>query len=308
MRKIFALLASLLALALFGATARAATPITHFAKVQVSIWPEYDRPSALVMYNIYLPQDLSLPAQLRIPIPVRAGEPHAVAYIQPTGNFTNAEYTYSADQNWGWVELSALHNAIHIEYYDPALTKEGKHRTFVYKWPGGFAVDSFTLGVQQPKGARNMMLSPKMGEGSLADDGFVYYHVDMGALKPSDTFELKVEYDKDTDELSAAAAAPPTQDLSKPIEGETSFRDVLPWLAVALGLLLIVAGGVVYWNLSRAPSSYVAPRRRRRKQPLPPEARAADVDHEVVNYCPVCGARVQPGDRFCRVCGAKLRD
>ncbi len=286
----------------------AANTVVHFTEVQVSIWPEYDKPSVLVMYNIYLPKGTSLPAQLRIPIPARAGAPNAVAYINPNGNFTNAEYTYSAGQQWETIELNALHPAVHIEYYDPALAKNGKHRSFVYEWPGGFSVDSFKVIVQQPKGAENMSISPKIGEGTPADDGFIYYHADMGALKPGDKFTVKIEYDKETDSLSITSAAPPTQALAKPIKGETTFRRILPWLAIILGLLFVVGGAVVYWNLRRAPAAPAPPRRRGRKQPLPPEARSADAEQGVVNYCPVCGARVQPGDRFCRVCGAKLRD
>jgi hypothetical protein len=43
--------------------------------LQIQIWPEYDKPAVLVIYNLTLSDTTSLPTSVSIPIPIVAGEP-----------------------------------------------------------------------------------------------------------------------------------------------------------------------------------------------------------------------------------------
>ncbi len=302
------LLFSLLALFALGQPAFAAeTP--HFAALKISLWPEYDRPSVLVMYDITLPENTALPVTLDIRIPARAGQPLAVAFQEPSGNLVNADYRYSAGDEWGVISVKAMVPNVHVEYYDPALVINGSEHRFVFHWPGGFAVDSVSLAIQQPATATDMKITPVMGSSSVNDDGLTYYSPEIGALTAEQTFDVTVVYTKDDDTLSkdvlALHGALPTE---TPAKGEVTARKVLPWVLTALGVVLIVIGLVWYW-FSRQTAPEPAPRKRsrRRRQPMPPEALAGDDDMDEVRYCPQCGTRAQPGDRFCRVCGARLR-
>ena len=303
-------LAFLLALLIASGVWAAAAP--HFANLKISLWPEYDKPTVLVMYDITLPADTTLPIALDIRIPARAGEPLAVAYQQPNGNLVNAEYTYSADTEWGTIHLKAMMPHVHIEYYDPALKKDGGHREFSFHWPGGFQVDSLTLVVQQPATATDIKITPAMGEGEVASDGLTYYHAQLGALRSNQTFDVAVAYTKNDDTLSVEAlhannnaeGLPPTQ---VPVASESTWQKMMPWAITLLGLILIVVGLGWYWMSTHPVPAAPRPRRRARR-PLPPEAMAADMAaDDAVRYCPQCGARAQPGDKFCRVCGTRLR-
>ncbi|HFC08385.1 MAG TPA: zinc ribbon domain-containing protein [Chloroflexi bacterium] len=306
-----ALLMALLLTLLAAGGAQAAAP--HFAILKVSLWPEYDKPNVLVMYDITLPGDATLPLSLDVRIPARAGEPLAVAYQQPNGNLVNAEYTYSADAQWGTIHLKAMMPNVHIEYYDPALKKDGNQREFTFHWPGGAQIDALLLVVQQPATAKDIKISPTMGTGEVAADGLTYYHAQLGALRSDQTFDLTIAYTKDDDTLSVealhannnTAGVPPT---AAPVAGETTWQRMIPWAITLLGLILIVAGLGWYW-LSTHTVPETPHRRRRSRRPLPPEALAADMETtpNKVRYCPQCGARAQPGDKFCRVCGTPLR-
>jgi len=300
------LLVALFAVLVFGQPA-AAAEAPQFAALKISLWPEYDRPAVLVMYDITLPSDTTLPVALDIRIPARAGEPNAVAFQEPSGNLVNAEYHYSVDGDWGVISVKAMTPNLHIEYYDPALSKEGSTRRFVFHWPGDFAADAVLLVVQQPATAKDMKITPALGNGAVESDGLTYYRAEIGSLAAGQTFEVSVVYTKGDDTLSRDVLQPqgnlPTQ---TPAKGEVTWHKVVPWVVVALGVLLIVIGVAWYWISSHTVPA-PQPRSRRRRQPMPPEALADDAPSGEARYCPQCGARAQPGDRYCRVCGTKLR-
>jgi len=301
------LVAAVLFLLLLPFTAQAAEP-PHFAALKISLWPEYDQPSVLVMYDITLPESATLPLSLNIRIPARAGQPYAVAYQDPSGNLVNADFQYSADTTWGTISINAMTPNLHIEYYDPALAKDGDQRTFVFQWPGDFAVDALFLVVQQPATATNFHITPAMGTGIQEDDGLVYYRADLGALHAGQPFEVTITYTKSDDTLSKNTMRPQSNlSPEEPAEGEITWHKITPWVITALGVALIVIGLVWYWSSNRqVPVTTTRQRRRRsKKQPLPPETLAADAVE--ARYCPQCGTRAQPGDRFCRICGTPLR-
>ncbi len=280
----------------------------HFASLRISLWPEYDRPAVLVMYDIVLPGGGASPVELKIPIPARAGQPNAVAYQEPSGNLINADFQYSAAGDWGIITVNAIMPNLHIEYYDPNLQKDGAQRHFEYEWPGGFVVDTLILVVQQPVGASQMQITPTLDEGHVASDGLTYYEADMGALQENQTFKVSIAYKKEDDTLSAQALQLNTGvPEDQPAEGEVTWHKVLPWVVTVLGLVLIVVGLMWYWVGSREAPVTATHRHRKKRQPMPPEAYAADLRTDEVRYCPQCGARAQPGDKFCRLCGTKLR-
>ena len=56
-----------------------------FSSVEVDLWPEFDRPTMLVIYHITLPAQAKLPAPMSLRIPASVGTPNAVAAKQPDG-------------------------------------------------------------------------------------------------------------------------------------------------------------------------------------------------------------------------------
>lgn len=285
------------------ASAQAPTTLEY---LEVDLWPEYDRPEMLVIYRIRLAEDTELPAALRIRIPAAAGEPSAVAEASATGGLVYAEYTYDVVGDWGYVDVSASSTNLQIEYYDPGLVIDGSQRTFGYTWPGDYAVNELNVQVQQPPEARNVSISPSLGSGSTAGDGLVYYQASLGSLASGEGFDLELSYEKDTDTLTVTQLQPsqpqPTQ--AQPATGETSdLSDILPWLGVGGGVVLIGFGVYRYWQTANADAAVSKPKRHRRRKPGTSEAPAAGV----AAYCHQCGTRAQGGDRFCRNCGAQLK-
>ena len=68
MRK-FLVLLCLAILVLFPPLKAQAQEPVRFSEVEVSLWPEYDRPTVLVIYRITLSADTTLPVNLSVQIP-----------------------------------------------------------------------------------------------------------------------------------------------------------------------------------------------------------------------------------------------
>lgn len=291
----------------------ACTPLTQvfaqggvkLSSIEVDLWPEYDRPSVLVIYRITLPSTTTLPVDLSFRIPAAAGEPSAVAVRQTTAEGEAGLFTIPHERqvvgDWGVINLTATLPELQLEYYDPGLVKQGDARQYEYHWPGDYAVDSLKVQVQQPLGASDMSISPASGQGVTGGDGLVYYNKEVGALSAAQTFSLTINYKKSSDDLTAAnLQVQPSAPVSVTPE-RSNLLVILPWALGGLGVALIV-GGVLWYLQSGKGREEERLRRRHRPGPVKePESAGGYV------YCHQCGKRAGPGDRFCRACGAKLR-
>jgi hypothetical protein len=278
---------------------------TSFASLTVDLWPEFDKPSMLVMYAITLSSEVKLPAEIRLRIPASAGAPNAVANCQPDGNCFNSPYDQQPDGEWSVLTFQATSPDFRVEYYDPSLTRDGVKRTYEYTWPGDYAVENLLIRVQQPVGAENMLVKPGTFSVVTADDGFTYHTLDAGSAPAGQTVEVVISYDKTTEELSnSSMRVESSEPLSGETVGRTSLTSALPFLLGLVGLALIAGGGVWYWRSGRQNARPTRTRRTRRKSPA---ARTANEAAEVNVYCHQCGKRAAPGDRFCRTCGTQLR-
>ena len=272
--------------------------------VEVDLWPEYDRPSMLVIYHLILPPDAKYPLEMEIRIPTAAGVPNAVAARQPNGSLINLNYDQTPGADWSRVKFTATTPEVQIEYYDPSLVKDNGARHFEYRWPGDYAVQDFRIQVQQPAGASNMRISPSLGSGITKPDGLVYYSSEIGSLTLGQSLAIDIDYQKQSDELSAQTIPiEPSGPIGATSVNRLTIMSALPWLIGGLGVLLMVGGAIWYWQSGREQPE-VKPKGSRRKPSANIEGTVEEEGHA---YCHQCGKRASPGDRFCRACGSQLR-
>ena len=278
-------------------SATAQSPIV-LSSLQVQLWPEYDQPSVLVIYHITVSPEASLPASMTFRIPAAAIKPNAVAVGQAANAVTDVGVQYSLEPNGDWINinLQVTGPAIQLEYYDPTISRQGKSRELVYQWPGDYAVTSFRVELQQPFDASQMVTVPALDVPSPNPNDLTYHVGNFGPFQAGEGFTLKVNYQKQTDDLSVSAM--PVQS-SAPVDqntaGRVSLQTYMPWLVAGAGVLL-VAGGLYYYFRGQPRSRQV-----RRRHDVPSETA------EGPKYCPQCGTRARSGDRFCRTCGTRMR-
>lgn len=299
MRRWFALLFILGISALpFSAHAQSAI---RFSTLQVQLWPEYDQPSMLVIYDFKLADGVGLPAEVNFRVP-KNGNLVAVASLA-NGQYLNVEFDGPTNQDaWQIIKVKIqTATTYHIEYYAP-ISKTGTERQFDYVWMSDYPIDDFGLSIWPPTDVTQLSTDPVLNSVTNAD-GTTSWKKDFGALSASQQFNLKINYNKTSDTLSVAkSGSQPGVQPSQPIGPNTTgsfmstFSNDLPYILGGLGLLLIGGGVVYFWQSGRGKD-----KSRRKHSPRV----ETEGDSEV--YCHQCGTRAHKGDRFCRVCGTKLR-
>ncbi len=298
-------LALLLISVLLLASAASAQNSLDLSSLQIEIWPEFDKPTALVIYQATLSSSATFPASLSFRIPTTAGSPNAVAARQADGTLIDIAYTPQVSGQWTIINFTTSTPEVQIEYYDPGLTKAGDARHFTYTWPGDYAVSQLTIQVQQPTGAKDMRISPSLGSGAVGTDNLTYYTQDIGSISLGQNFQITIDYQKSSDVLSAETL--PVQSSAPIPQGTSTDLNVKSWLPWALGIVgavLIIGGVIWFWQTGRQQRAPRVRRQRQRKSSYQPEMNTGLQEDAV--YCSQCGKRAMPGDQFCRSCGSLI--
>jgi len=261
----------------------------------VQLWPEFDQPAMLVIYDFTLPEDTSLPVDLTLRIPTDATL-IAVAYA-PAGNLLNLPYQEPYEEDgWQVVNMTADTPAIyHIEYYAP-LARSDAQREYLYLWPGDYAVETFNVSVRPPVDTTEISTVPQMRRATTEGSALSLLEWGPRGLEAGEEQSVQITYTKTSDRLGVSDLPLETGQVDENTQGRVSLSNYLPYILGGLGALLILAGGLYFWQTSKGKP---APRKRHR-------SRDEEADGKEV-YCHQCGKRAQSGDRFCRTCGTRLR-
>lgn len=264
--------------------------VDRLAGLNVRMWPEYDQQAMLILLEIFLPEEVELPAQLVLPLPARVPEPFAVAYVSPEGELLNTAFDLVPQGQWNLLTIEAQSREVRVEYYD-ILAMDGQQRSYRYSWPGGMDIELMGFEVLPPAGAENVQITPAAEEGEAASGQPLYTQV-LGAVSSQETLDINLSYQGDEVAFERPEGV---------TGGTPDVNQWLPWVIGGIILLLAGAGGIVLLH-NRKPKA----KKRRRRASAKPKAAEAGFDAAVV-FCHVCGARSTASDRFCRQCGSKLR-
>jgi hypothetical protein len=131
---------------------------------------------------------------------------------------------------------------------------------------------------------------------TATDNGQTTLEWETTNLEAGQQLPIKMTYTKTSDRLSISDQPLETGIVDDNTAGRISLSNYLPYILGASGILLILTGGLYFWQASKGRRG-----RRQRHQARDEESAGGDV------YCHQCGKRAQPADRFCRTCGTRLR-
>jgi hypothetical protein len=258
----------------------AQTPLV-WDRAEIQLWPEYDRPATLVIFDGWLPTATSLPTTLNVRLPAAAAEPHAVAVRTTAGDLLDATYTTAPAEDDIIVTFTTDQLSFRIEYYDPAVSITGNVRALALDWTSAYAIDAVSVRVQEPVGASGLSGSPALLALGAGADGLNYYQRDFGALPAGGQVALSLNYTKATSTLSADALGPSVPNTASSTTAapanNTNLLVLLGGAAVGLGLLAL--GAFIYLRGRPLPAGRVgrpaAAKRAARSQPATARRRHA---------------------------------
>ncbi len=281
------------------------------ASLDISLWPEYDRPELLVIYRGQLDADVELPASLEIALPARVGQPTAVAYVDQAGERLNQEYTTRLDGDLLIVAFELVTQRFQLEYYDALPQGEAGERTYTYAYTADYPTTALNIEFQVPPTAQGFQLSPPADAEVEGGGGLTYHLVQAGTLAVSDTREWTLSYIKDNSELTAAGLEPVASAVPDASATEEASGDSTIWIFLISFVALIGVGVTGYWlgHRTQTASQRIQPAtqpRKRRGSGRGERARPPS-SGGVARFCHQCGAELRSDSAFCHECGVSVR-
>jgi len=265
----------------------------RLASLNIEIWPEYDRPAALVILRGAVAEGVKLPAAIMLRLPAASGGPGAVAYSTTAdGNLLNLKHERANAGEFITLKFEVPERFFHVEFYEPIATGAAA-RTYRYVWPGDLAVERATLVVQEPASASEFSVEPRLESLSTGQDGLRYRTAELGTLDAGKPVPIALRYTK----LDAVPSKPKAAEQPLPVAAAAPANVAAPAAAAtgaefphwalplaAITLVSLLGAMVVLWHWRR-------------------ESRATKL---ATGFCAKCGAAQAPGSRFCANCGAQV--
>ena len=284
------------------ALAQEAEPV-RLSALEITLWPEFDRPELLVIFQGRLADDVPLPAVLTLTMPREAGEPHAVASVDEAGQRLTAAHDVQVVGDELKVTYTSLeHRAFQFEYYWDILQVAGDERRFEFAYKLDAVVDDFSLELQRPSGASNVILQPLAAESYPGFADLTYHRLPFGAVDAGQVASWQVSYTKSGAGLSAEALSTGAPAPSPAVRGNSSSGSGFPTgaaVAIGVALVVLVGGSWIVGSRRRAERQRSGPWLKKAKPPVASSPEGG--------FCHRCGAAQKPDAMFCHNCGARRK-
>ena len=267
--------------------------VTAVDSLVIELWPDYDRPSVLVLLTGTLPADTAFPVAVTLPLPETA-QLNAVARIDSSDGVMKDDIISTARS--GVIEFITPDPLFRLEYYFPYRVNNNQ-KSFDFTWLADLSVNKLELRVQQPVSVNSLSTEPATEKVVKRDNGFDYHILPVQAVPAGQPFSVLVNYKMATAQLSVEQLPSRGAGLQAPeLSSKSSAGSGTNWPIVAIvvgGLIIVIF--FVRQMASRRPLSSTGKRR-------PAEAE----EQSRADLCENCGKPVDEEDRFCAKCGTEL--
>ncbi len=283
----------------------------RLSQLKISVWPEYDTPTVLVLLDGTLADQTNLPRSVSVLIPSSANLT-VTTWQNTDGSYAPEQPNQSTDAGDGFTRVTFTVNQpnYRVEYYHDLL-KGSPDKSMDFQFKAAVPIDQVLLEVQQPLKATNFVLTPTTSTTRTDTSGFKYYSYQFANVTTGQLLTIQAKYTKTDPSPSfqpVATPQPQTAPTSAPAAttATPAVGDNLLLLVglVALGLIAIL-GFFIYQRRAseaeQATAQRMSPRQFQRQR-----RRARGTDSASV-FCTKCGNPLGLDDNFCPKCGAQRR-
>lgn len=295
-------------------------PVSAFAQekevkvshMQVSVWPEYDEPRVLGIFQGQVADNVSLPASVKFLLPKDAEIGQACALTE-SGEHQCQVYETAIEGDFKAVTYKLPLRTFFVDFYWNPLSSDAA-KSFDYSFNAPYAVDHLEMEVQQPLKATDFKVTPTaMSQGS-DEKGFKYARYTYSTVQSGQDYRYSVAYNK-TDpkpsvEKTLQGGAPQGQAAGAQGGAGFSFSPLVILLSITVSILLALVGYVIVTargggKAVRPAYSHAGVARTKRSAKF--NKGQGSKQMRTGKFCTSCGTGVGPGDNFCPNCGKKTR-
>ena len=273
----------------------------RIARLQLSIWPEYDDPRVLLIIRGELAAGAALPTHVTLPIPKNA-ELIGAGMISELGELLLHPHRVIAGDTSDTLEITLPAPRFFAEvYYDPFETT-GDAKRFTYTFKAPYPISRFDVDIQEPYTASDFATEPPAM--ALESEGrdttyhrFTYRDVAAGQPTAFTVSYVKTDPQPSVPKAADAPAASPA--ARGPQDRMLIYFGILAGVTAAYVLAAFLWTAYRRRSATAAPSE--APPLPLAVLPVPPLAPAA------ANFCSQCGRALDADYAFCPGCGHAVR-
>lgn len=268
--------------------------VSTIDSLRIEIWPDYDRPSVLVLLTGLLPADTIFPATIILPLPENA-QLNAVARIDDRDGIMKDDIL-SVPGPSDMLMFITTDLQFRVEFYIPYIAN-GSKRSYDYAWIADISVNNLELKIQQPKAATSFKINPQAKNFITGTDGLTYHTLSPKQVLAGQLFTVHLEYETAASQLSVNK--PPAPRSGNQVQENLSTSTIVsktnwPILAIIIGGLIVIIG-LIWLIVSR----------RNQMDTLEPSMQKPQHQSRV-KFCRDCGEPVDKADQWCAYCGSNL--
>lgn len=255
--------------------------------MSLSIWPEYDDPRVLVMYQGEFDNHVSKPVKLRLTIP-KGIKLNMAGAITKEGRHIHTPHKLLDKGDMAEISFEVNESTFYLEFYYDPFKAEGEKKNFNYLVTSNYHIDELTVDVQQPLKAKNFTLDPPSLSILQGQKGFEFHQYRFQDFSKEKEFALKAAYVKKDPEPSikkdTGSSGSETQN--------TGSKLVVILLSIAISVIIALAACWFVTAQGRRVAGKAGDKNRKK---------------EGKKFCSQCGKPLDINDKFCSGCGRKTK-
>ncbi len=284
--------------------------------MKVSVWPEYDDPRILVIYQGAFADGASFPSPVKFPVPMGSEINQVCALKQPGDEHLCQLYDTLTETESLAVAYTLPIPTYFLEYYWDGIQGQ-PNKSFTYKYTAPYAMEKLEIEVQQPLKATDFKLSPAYASVSSDAQGLKYFRYLFNNVAQGQVISIDASYTKPDSKPSVA----------KKESSGTGGKPNYTIMGIAAGAMAVFFVGFVALKrkpaparasqvrrVARAQALRQAEQRRTLRQEPPRQTRVEQPKTQPIArqgnagvFCSQCGTKLEAGDVFCHGCGTKTR-
>ena len=167
-------------------------------RMRVAIWPEYDNPGALVVYDGRFTDPTSFPAKSRFFIPKDIVISDACS-LSPNGQHFCQIFKIRANGDWNEIELWLPFPNFYLSFHLPHTDMTTAERKLDYRIKSNHPIETMEVDIQQPLRASHfsIALEPGLATGTESvKEGFQHFNYTLNNIAQGDEQVFALRYQK----------------------------------------------------------------------------------------------------------------